>query len=630
VNWLSNGEKKPTVIKHIMTERERKTLLEKLSTEKQLAFVDVIPNGPLLTDIVSQLNSLDKVDKDYFLEFATTLKAELFEKGVTIKGLNLESYGKITSHSKEEAAKEGQASRYNEIQTEFQELLKKLALTLAEHFEILKGYFITKLENNPLDSYKLMVLHDNTFFIQPIKKKLLTTFPDVIFKRIEELSHEIGMGIPQQGNLLCLLLLMPRSNDEPGIANIKDNLTLIIESYTSFESYSLKSKIDTKSRNYESSISKEDFFEEIEFVNSTLLSNGSIKHEEEKIIKKLFRSFQTPLLVYKTVKLGNSGAKVIEIRPKKELGNEYEKRYIIKYSEKNPERKIDTERKCFGKWIAGYKGFKDYECEYVKTLTHEGLRYSYAISDTESESFSFNDILSEKSNSFHSDKINIIDELFSIEIYKTWRDSLEPIECTTSQLYEPYVSIDKTFEEIEKILNLSKTQVETGDLFLNFYKIWNKKFRFQQKICHGDLHSENFLKDKNGIYLIDFGYTGIRHALIDHTSLECSIKFKHVPFYVQIEELNNIENELLLDTSFQLSTRFTNTLRPDMLEMLEIIKRIRNNSVPLFVESNSITEYLLSLFIMSFREIRYKDLNQLYAYNSALILSKRLIQLLDL
>ncbi len=80
------------------------------------------------------------------------------------------------------------------------------------------------------------------------------------------------------------------------------------------------------------------------------MSNGSIKHEEEKIIKKLFRNFVTPLLIYKMLKGGNSGTKVVEVRPKKELGNEYEKRYIIKYSEKNQDRKIDQERKCFGKW----------------------------------------------------------------------------------------------------------------------------------------------------------------------------------------------------------------------------------------------------------------------------------------
>jgi hypothetical protein len=612
-----------------MTGNEKNIFLQKLTKEKELAFADTMPDAPAVTNIVGQLNSLNQEDKYFFKDFASNLKAELFTKGVTIKELNLTQFEK-NEVINEEGLQNADVARYNTVQTEFLELFKRLTQNLNEHFDVLKGYFITKLENDPLDSYNLIVLHDTTFFIQPIKKKILATIPNAVFKRIDEFSDEIGKGEFQEGNLLCLLLLLPRTNDDTGIANLKNNLSTIVGSYKSFETYSLKNNPDFKGNYFESSISKEDFYEEIEFVNSTLLSNGLIKHEEEKIIKKLFRNFQTPLLIYKTLKGGNSGSKVIEIRPKKELGNEYEKRYIIKYSEKNPERKIDTERKCFGKWIAGYKGFKDYECEYDKTLTHEGIRYSYAISDTESESFSYNEILSKKDNVFHVEKTEIIDALFSIELYRTWRDSLEKIECVTSKLYEPYVNIEKTLEEIRKILNLNEEQIKSEELYINFFKIWNLSFLFQQKVCHGDLHSENFFKDKNGIYLIDFGYTGIRHALIDHTSLECSIKFKHFPFYIEMEELRNIESELILDSSFQLSTRFTKTTRPDLLETLEIIKRIRANSIPLITDSNSMTEYLISLFIMTFREIRYKDLNQLYAYNSALILSRKLVQLLDI
>ena len=418
--------------------------------------------------------------------------------------------------------------------------------------------------------------------------------------------------------------MLPRTNNEEGIIKLKKDLSSIVNSYQSFESYSLKGNSE-----YESSISKEDFFEEIEFVNSILLSNGSIKHEEEKIIKKLFRNFQTPLLIYKMLKEGNSGTKVIEIRPKKELGNEYEKRYIIKYAEKKQEPKIGQELKYFGKWIAGYKGFKEYECEYDKTLTHEGLRYSYAISDTASESFSFREILENKENGFHAGKTDIIDSLFEIELYQLWLDSLEPIECQTRELYEPYVKIQKTFEVIGDILNLKADQIKECELYVNFHKIWISKFLFNKKVCHGDLHSENFFKDKNGVYLIDFGYTNIRHAIIDHTSLECSIKFNHVPRYIEIKELIDIESELLLDASFQLSYRFTKTTRTDLLERLEIIKRIRTNSLRLIRENNSITEYLISLFIITFRQIRYKDLNQLYAYRSALEISRRLIQLIN-
>lgn len=607
-----------------MTLEQKNVLLKKLEEAKKLALADTVPNGPAASEIVNQLNSIPQGDKHYFKDFAVSFKSDLFIRGVTIKGFNISQFEQTTNIEGKEVKDGIEVAKYIEVQTKFNELLKSLTQNHTDHFEILKGYFIARLENDPLQPYKLFVLHDSTFFIQPIKKKLLRNIPDASFKRIEGFREELEKGDFPKENILCLVLLLPRTNDEKGMLKLKEDLSFIVNCYKSFESYSLKGKNDI-----ESSISKEDFFEEIEFVNSTLLSNGSIKHEEEKIIKKLFRNFVTPLLIYKMLKGGNSGTKVVEVRPKKELGNEYEKRYIIKYSEKNQDRKIDQERICFGKWIAGYKGFKDYECEYDKTLTHEGLRYSYAISDTASESFSYSEILDNKDNDFHNDEVEIIDSLFDIELYRFWRDSLDTTECITSELYKSYVKIEKSWEVIGDILNLNSEQIKKCELYINFNKIWNSRLAFNLKVCHGDLHSENFFKDKNGVYLIDFGYTGIRHALIDHTSLECSIKFKHIPPYIEIQELIDIEHELLLDTSFQLSTRFTNTTRPELLERLEIIKKIRSNSLPLINDSNSIAEYMISLFIITFRQIRYKDLNQLYAYNSALVISRKLVQLLE-
>jgi thiamine kinase-like enzyme len=227
-------------------------------------------------------------------------------------------------------------------------------------------------------------------------------------------------------------------------------------------------------------------------------------------------------------------------------------------------------------------------------------------------------------------KINIIDDLYSIGLYDTWRDSIEEVECSVKDIYERFIDGDKIFQEIGNILNLNLKDVYLNELYLNFNKIWNHSFKFNQKICHGDLHSENFFIDNKGVYLIDFGYTGIQHAIIDHTSLECSLKFKHLPFYIQQNELNDIEEELILDVSFNLSHRFTKTKRKDLLEMLDVIKKIRSNSISLLQDGNSKVEYLISLFIMTFRQIRYPDMNQFYAYNSALIISRKIVQQLSL
>lgn len=610
----------------MMNKLEIKELLDRLSLKKDQAFAEETPNVILLTDIVSELNSLQPDDKFIVSDFAKRLSEDLFSKGSNIKSFNVKNFLDNVNIADGISETINHQTKYSESQTVFKELFKKLIQNLPEHFEILKGYFITKLENNPLEPYKLMVLFDSTFFIQPIRKKISAIIPDAIFKEIKDYSKELESGLVIEENLLCLILLHPRTNNEDSLNELKTFLTNIIDTYSSFESFSLKNNRDINDNFCESSISKEDFFEELSYVNGTLLSNGSIKHEEEKIIKKLCSSFKTPLIIYKTLSGGNSGSKVIEVRPKKELGPDHEKRYIIKYSLKSEERKIKKESDFFGKFIEGYKGFNDYQCVYDKTLIYEGLRYSYAISDTESESYSYDQVLSNKENPFHSNKVDIINDLFSIALYTTWKGSVQEIECTVKTLYETFIDSDKIFQEIGKIFNKNETQVNSDELYINFNKIWDYSFRFNQKICHGDLHSENFFIDKNGVYLIDFGYTGIRHAILDHTSLECSLKFKHLPFYIKQDELNDIENELILDSSFNLSNRFTKTTRADLLEMLDIIKKIRSNSISLIYDGNSKTEYFISLFIMTFRQIRYKDMNQLYAYNSALILSRKLVQ----
>ena len=163
---------------------------------------------------------------------------------------------------------------------------------------------------------------------------------------------------------------------------------------------------------------------------------------------------------------------------------------------------------------------------------------------------------------------------------------------------------------------------------INFYKIWNLTYDFHSKVCHGDLHSENFFIDSNE-YLIDFGFTGINHALIDHAALECSLKFKHIPFYVQEKELDAIEQEFLLDDSFNLSYISSTVIREELIEIFELIKQIRHNSTSLITTEHKI-EYFISLYMMTFRQIRYKDMNQIYALHSTNLLGKQIVQLLSL
>jgi hypothetical protein len=614
-----------------MTDSEKQSLLEKLIRDKEKAFSEETPDAPAVSQIVSQLNAIEAKDKPYYNDFATNLKAELFRKSATIKGFDLSDFAENPGPISEATNEPAIETIETEVLLGFVDLYKEVVNNINEHFNVYKGYSILKLENNPLKPYKLLVLYDKSFIVEPIKKKIAKSIStETTFKTISDFLDEISKIDNSDNNYLCLLLLMPRINNLEEEKDLINNINILISSFNYFENISLKYLKGVIQSDYYRSIDKDEFIEEIQYVCCTLLSNGAFKHEEEKIVKKLATNFKTPLVLYKTLKGGNSGSKVIEIRPKKELGEQYEKRYIIKYSEIDEERKIKKEKQNFDEFIRGYKGFNDYECHYTKTLTHEGILYGYAIADTEKESYSYSDIVNEISNPFFGTKVELINSLFNeTNLYATWSNIVEKRRIKVSELYTEYINQEKIFSQICHILNKSRAQIDNDELVKNFKSIWNYEDDFDIKICHGDLHTDNFFKDSKGIYLIDFGFTGKKHSPIDHASLECSIKFKHFPSFLEKDELLNIEGELLLDSSFQRSTRFTKTTRPEILELLELVKCIRNNAIqqPYIKLYN---DYLLSLFIMTFRQIRYKDMNQLYAYNSALVLSRKLMQILSL
>jgi serine/threonine protein kinase len=154
----------------------------------------------------------------------------------------------------------------------------------------------------------------------------------------------------------------------------------------------------------------------------------------------------------------------------------------------------------------------------------------------------------------------------------------------------------------------------------------NYQIDYDEKICHGDLHTDNFFIDEKGVYLIDFGFTGKHYSLIDYTALECSLKFKHCPLYLESGELIKIENELLSENSFLLNHTFSSTTRKEILDLLSMINTIRNNSIKDSIASKNNLDYYISLFIMTIRQIKYPNMNQLYAYHSAKILSEYIIK----
>lgn len=613
-----------------MSEDQLTALLNKLKDEKAIAFAETVPDAPKIKLMVSQLNELPASIKPYFDEFIKELKSDLFTSGADVMGLEFDNLNSLNSEKKAAQDLINDEIAIVKSQIGFDEILFELISNIKTQLEILKGYFLLRLENSNSEEYELLILHDEKYYFEPIKKIIEKKIPKSTFKSIKEFNEEIATGKLPTKNLVCLLLLSHRGNDDESIKLLNKDLLLILDQFKNFDSYTIKDLNNLKGAYYLNSNVRDDFFDEITEVTRTFLSNGLLSNEEEKMVKKLFTDIPTPLLIYKILKGGKSGAKVIEVIPKKTFANTFEKRYRVKYAVKDDERKIKTEVSRFGKFIKGFNGFNEYESNHANTLTLEGIRYSYAISPTEKESFSFSDILEKSDNKFFAEKSQTVDKLFDIQLFEVWKESLDIKTCKLADCYSEYIKPEKICKSLSVILDKTLEEINADELLVNFNKIWNHEMAINTKVCHGDLHSDNFFCDTNGVYLIDFGFTDVRHAILDHTSLECSIKFKHFPFYVTMEELDAIEDELLLDNSFNLSNAFVSTNRAQLIDLLEVIKKIRYNSIGLLQNQASYNEYYISLFLMTFRQIRYDGMNQLYAYNSAKKLASKIVRTLGI
>lgn len=418
---------------------------------------------------------------------------------------------------------------------------------------------------------------------------------------------------------------MSKMNNKDALDSLKSKINKFVSEFEEFYYYSISGK------NCENTNRKDDFIDEIDIVLSTYMSNGKINFEEEKVIKKLCTDFKSPLIFYKILSGGFSGSKVLEIRPKKTNNFENDKIYIVKYGYIS-DGKIKKEKDNFSAFIKGRKGFSSYtDASYVKTLHYEGILYNYAISDNSKSSVPFNDIVKSTKEPYKDieKKRNIITKLFSQnEAFDKWREDYNEIKNTkVKDLYIDYVSKSKIKESIKIILNDDSKSKEMLDIF---DKISSYELKYKETVCHGDLHTDNFfIDDEENVYLIDFGFTNKRHAVLDYTSLESSLKFKHFPRYLEREEIEEIEKELLSHNTFDFSYNFVSTTRKEIIELLLMINTIRNNAIKDLTDDNKM-EYYVSLYLLSIRQIRYPNMNQLYACHSAKILGNYIIKNLGL
>jgi|GEM_PF-1701442 len=617
-----------------MDAQKVKELLEELSAEKSKIFAETPASSSDVNIVRDRLLMIDEDDRYQFKDFVVDLKNSAFGAGIKVNGLDIELFEPRSKESTAEAQPETLEIKEiiidedkKESRKDFKEFFLNVVNCLSYELKALKGYFFIHLKSNDKSPYKVIILHDNKCYFQPTQKTLDNHFGEVLCYPIDGFKDKIEKGEYQDENFICLIMLSTKINDRETLEANKSDLTSIIESFAEFNQLSLKKFKSPSYSDIGYTNDQSAFIDEIENVTSIILTNAELSNDEEKLIKKLFHS-SSSTLEYKVLKGGKSGSKVLEVRPRMKYGGQLAKRYVVKFGALDDKKRIFQESKAFSENIENYASQNYHPAKYEKNATVEGMKYTYASKDSVSNSYSYSAILSDNDNIYYPERRTIIEELFAYEPFELWRSSREKGTFKVSELYKDYIKPDKLFKWIMIIKGLTENELLTDILYINFKIIFDFAFETNKKICHGDLHSENFFKDDNGIYLIDFGFTSFSHAMVDHTALECSIKFKHIPRYIDISILIDIEEQLLTRDSFDASFEIS-TARKDIIDYFNLIKTIRFDSITHSLDQNSRIEYLISLFIMTCRQCQYDDLNQLYAIRSAEKISERIIQLIS-
>ncbi|RYJ40944.1 Response regulator receiver protein [Flavobacterium anhuiense] len=610
-------------------EASKKELLASLLT-------DAFSNGSVDTSkteaISFQLRTIPEHDKIKFHDFVKDYLNLCFinqieQENIKIEDFQVNEEGAINDISEAELITEKIETSKSLVS--FTDLFEKIKTELKDYFINYKGYFITELINDRAFSYNLVFFFEDNYHVSPLKTRVKNKFVDYECEFIKiDISKK--MDLNPDSNYICIFLLMSKMNNKEDLRLLNENIKEFVESFQEFFYHSITGKDQVLL--CQNTNRRDDFVDEIDIVLSTYISNGKINFEEEKIIKKLCANFKSPLIFYKILSGGFSGSKVLEIRPKKNNNFDNDKIYIIKYGYLS-DGKIKEEKANFSEFIKGSKGFLNYtDASYEKTLHYEGILYNYAISENSKTSYSFNDILN-KTDLPYNDllfKRAILDKLFNEnEAFINWREDYNETKSSrTGDLYITFVSRDKIEKSLSYILN---DDIKSKEMLDDFDKISNFQMTYNETVCHGDLHTDNFfIDDEQNVYLIDFGFTNRRHSILDYTSLECSLKFKHFPFYLESRELIEIESELLLERTFERTHQFVSTKRTDVVEYLNMISTIRNNSIKDLYNKAETIEYYISLYLMTIRQIRYPNMNQLYACHSAKILGDYIVKSLSL
>jgi hypothetical protein len=314
-----------------------------LASLKEKAFQSAPPDNSMIEEISIELRTIPIEDKYKFYDFVKDFLDEGFRLGLAQNNIKLDDYQKFNNEIENETVSKtgsekvvvGDDETKLDIATEkieinesfltFEDLLEKMRLNLKDYFEFFKGYHVLKLQNDPTKKFKMIFLYDINYYYDLLRKKINSVLSDIEFVKIDDFINQIDYEV----NYLCVVLLNTKPNDKSGLDKLIDDLSSIIDEFNDFDNYSFYKNKEGKIE-YKRSNVKDDFLDEVEAVNKSFLSNTDLSFAEEKIIKKMC-SVNTPLILYKVLAKGYSGAKVLEVRPKVSANFEIERKFIIKY-----------------------------------------------------------------------------------------------------------------------------------------------------------------------------------------------------------------------------------------------------------------------------------------------------------
>lgn len=477
-----------------------------------------------------------------------------------------------------------------------------------------KRYYLFKIDNSFEANIKAVLVYDNIpspEFVQRALDGFTENMPlDKFIDKLEDTTSDFWIS-PH----LCLLILSDFSRNA-------HSLIEKFEIFKKFENFKFYEVIftddDVKTYEYEGEVLLSNLLSDVH----VSLSNASLSRAEEALIKSFFPS-EPSLIQYKLLKGGFSGSKVVEVSQSFSVPRPC--KFIIKIGSK-AERKITIEETAVKKWVSSL--VSSYQTEKKENATHEALKYQFASIDGKRSSQSF----SEYFQSNRADHVReIVDKLFTHELFKEWEDTQfrKDEKILIKNLYKDFISIDKIFEEIKKI-GFDKAEEDIK----KFNEILELELpRYVQKVNHGDLHSENVIIDSEKVFLIDFGMTTIAPCFIDYATLEASIRFKLTPYYFPTKVLAEADNHFVSKfdvTDLSLKDKISNN---DLRKSYEVISKIRLMAIA-NVKANKKTyasgeelefNYLISLFCLSLRNVRYKDMNQKYSLSLCRSLSDILL-----